>query len=81
MEDDTVTIRARRSWPENAFITSSQAEELRDLYSELPDASAAAAEALGGAGAVVPAGMSLQRFRELDARVVELIERIQAILR
>jgi len=39
----------------------------------------AAAEALGTTGAV-PTGMALQRFRELDARVVDLIEHIQQIL-
>jgi hypothetical protein len=79
MDEDTVRIRARRSWSARDSMTPDQAVELRALYDELPDASAAAAEALGSTGAV-PTGMALQRFRELDARVMEIVDRIKQIL-
>jgi hypothetical protein len=77
-EDDTVTIRAGGSWYRK-YLTAEQADELRQLYEELPDTTTAAAEALGGAGPV-PSGMALQRFFEHNARVLEMVARIREIL-
>jgi hypothetical protein len=79
MSEDTMPIRARWSRSGRAILTPEEAAELRELYSELPDASAAAAEALGHAGPA-PTGLALERFRELDGRVLAIIERIRAIL-
>jgi hypothetical protein len=79
MTEDTMPIRARWSRSGRAVITLAEAAELRELYSELPDASAAAAEALGNTGAA-PTGLALERFRELDGRVLAIIDRIRAIL-
>jgi hypothetical protein len=77
-EEDTVTIRGGGSWYRKS-LTAEQADELRQLYEELPDATTAAAEALGNAGPV-PSGMSLQRFFEHNARVLEMVVRIREIL-
>ena len=77
-EEDTVTIRAGGSWY-RTNLTAEQADKLRQLYDELPDTATAAAEALGGAGPV-PSGMTLQRFFEHNARVLEMVERIREIL-
>jgi hypothetical protein len=79
MDEDTVRIRANRSRSGEDVLTADAACELRALYDELPDASAAAAEALGSTGAL-PTGMAMQRFRELDRRVSEIVARIQDIL-
>ena len=79
MSEDTMPIRARWSRSGKAFVTPEEAAELRELYAELPDASEAAAEALGNTGAP-PTGLALERFRELDGRVLAIIERIRAIL-
>jgi hypothetical protein len=80
MGDNDSTARIRAAWSGKSAITPDQAEELRELYSELQEGATAAAEALGTTGAV-PQGMAFQRFRELDGRVAELVERIQEILR
>ncbi len=77
-EDDTVTIRAGGSWYRKV-LTSEQADELRQLYDELPDTATGAAEALGTTGPV-PSGMPLQRFFEHNARVLEMVARIREIL-
>jgi hypothetical protein len=79
MHDETMPIRARWARAAKAVITPAEAAELRELYAELPDASAAAAEALGNSGAA-PTGLALERFRELDGRVLTIIDRIKAIL-
>jgi len=77
-EEDTVTIRGGGSWYRKS-LTAEQADELRQLYDELPDTASAAAEALGGTGPV-PSGMALQRFLEHNARVLEMVARIREIL-
>jgi hypothetical protein len=77
-EEDTVTIRAGGSWYK-ASLTAEQTDELRQLYDELPDTTTAAAEALGSAGPA-PSGMSLQRFLEHNARVLEMVARVREIL-
>jgi hypothetical protein len=79
VEDDTLPIRAQRLGAASAHLTTAAAAELRRLYEELPDAVDAAGEALGSAGAA-PTGLALERFRELDARVVAITDRIKAIL-
>jgi hypothetical protein len=79
MGDNDATVRLRARWDGNPAMTAQQAAELRELYSELRDATAAAAEALSNTGPV-PAGMPLQRFREIDSHVAELVDRIRAIL-
>jgi thioesterase domain-containing protein len=76
MSDNEATVRIRAPWVGKTAITPDQAAGLRELYSELQNATVAAAEALG-TPAAAPSGMALQRFRELDARVVELVERIR----
>jgi hypothetical protein len=76
MSDNDATVRIRAPWAGKTAITPDQAAGLRELYSELQDSTMAAAEALGTAGAA-PSGMALQRFRELDSRVAELVERIR----
>jgi hypothetical protein len=52
-----------------------QTDQLRDLYAELQEIATAAVEALGPAGSA-PRGMILERFRDLNARVYELVEQI-----
>jgi hypothetical protein len=49
------------------------------LYDSLVDIAATAAEALGKAGPG-PTGLALTRFRQLDARVVAIMDRIKTIL-
>jgi hypothetical protein len=78
-EEDTVRIRAGRLWSGRAVVTPEEAVELRQLYDELPDVAAGAAEALGSAGQV-PTGMTLQRFLEHNARVLEIVARLKEIL-
>jgi hypothetical protein len=60
-------------------ITPPEAEELRELYSELPVAAEAAREALGIAGPL-PTGLQFGRFMEIQARIVEIVLRIEQIL-
>jgi hypothetical protein len=79
MGDNDATVRIRARWEGDTAITPPQAAELREFYFELQDATTAAAEALGTTGAA-PGGMALQRFRELDSRVAELVERIRQTL-
>ena len=79
MGDNDATVRIRARWEGDTAITREQAAKLRELYSDLQDATTAASEALGTTGAA-PSGMALQRFRELDARVLELVERIRETL-
>jgi hypothetical protein len=79
MGDNDATVRIRAAWSGKTTIAPGQAAELRELYSELQAATVAAAEALGATGPA-PSGMPLQRFRELDERVVELTDRIREIL-
>jgi hypothetical protein len=62
-----------------AAITPAEARELQNLYDRLPNASSAAAEALRSAGAA-PTSAALQRFRELDAYVGTIVDRIKEIL-
>jgi hypothetical protein len=79
MGDNDSTARIRAAWSGMGAITPDQAAELRELYSELQEATIAAAEALGTSGAA-PQGMAFQRFRELDRGVAKLVDRIQEIL-
>jgi|HubBroStandDraft_1064217.scaffolds.fasta_scaffold71184_2 hypothetical protein len=79
MGDNDATVRIRARWVGNTAITREQAAKLRELYSDLQEASTAAAESLG-TNDVAPSGMALQRFRELDSRVAELVERIRETL-
>ena len=69
----------REDLPGGKALTPSQLRELHRLYDHLPEISAAAAEALEKAGAGPP-GPAYRRFEELDARVVEIIRRIQQIV-
>jgi hypothetical protein len=80
MTENIRPYRAQRPVPAGkGVITPAEARELRRLYAELPNAAAAAREALKpGSGPLT--GDALQRFREIDARVVEIIDRIKAIL-
>jgi hypothetical protein len=79
MDEDTQPYRTLRLGAGDAQLTTADAAELRRLYDELPDAVEAAAEALGSAGPA-PTGLKLERFRELDARVVAITDRVKAIL-
>ncbi|HWW20549.1 MAG TPA: hypothetical protein VNZ06_07070 [Steroidobacteraceae bacterium] len=79
MNDNDATVRLRARWDGDTALAPEQAIELRELYSELQAATAAAAEALGKTGPM-PAGMPLQRFREIDSRVAALVDRIRVIL-
>jgi hypothetical protein len=79
MGDNDATVRIRAPWSGKTDITAAQASQLRELYSELQEAASAAVETLGTTGAP-PSGMVLQRFRELDARVCELVGRISSTL-
>jgi hypothetical protein len=79
MNDDEATVRMRAAWSGGTAISREQAAQLRQLYSELQDATRATAESLGTTGAP-PSGMALERFLELDARVFEIIERIRGTL-
>ena len=79
MGDNDATVKIRAAWSGKTAITPEQAAELRELYSDLQDATTAASEALGTTGAA-PSGMALKRFRELDTRVVEILERIRETL-
>jgi hypothetical protein len=79
MEDDTMPIRTLRHGPGSTQLTTAAVATLRRLYDELPDAVAAAGEALGRAGRA-PTGLALERFRELDARVGAIADRIKTIL-
>jgi hypothetical protein len=73
-------VRPHRLRPvEEAVITPAEATELQRLYDELPDAAAAAVEALRFATAT-PTAAALQRFRERAARVNQITDRINAIL-
>jgi hypothetical protein len=60
-------------------ITLEKSAELRRLYGQLPNAAFAAREALRNAGDPL-IGVAFERFRELDARVVRIIDRIKQIL-
>jgi hypothetical protein len=79
MGDNDATVRIRARWAGDTPITREQASKLQELYTDLQEATAAAVEALGTTGAP-PSGMALQRFRELDSRVGELVERIRETL-
>jgi hypothetical protein len=79
LDEDTRPYRTLHLGAGNAQLTTADAAELRRLYDELPDVVEAAAEALGGAGPA-PTGLKLERFRELDARLVAITDRIKAIL-
>jgi hypothetical protein len=71
MSEDVAPYRTRRS--------AAEARELQKLYDHLPTASLEAAEALRSAGRT-PTDAALQRFRELDAYVRTIIDRIKEIL-
>ena len=60
-------------------ITPAEAEELRELYSELPLAAEAAHEALESSGPL-PRGLQLGHFMELQARILEIVLRVEEIL-
>jgi hypothetical protein len=70
----------RASTPVRTGITYREATELRRLYAELPDAAAAARMALKMATRIPMTGEPLARFLATDRRIVEIINRIQAIL-
>jgi hypothetical protein len=76
MSDETPTFGTRIA---GDGITPGEIEELRELYSELPTAAEAAREVLGETGAL-PTGMRFERFMELEARIVEIVLRIEEIL-
>jgi hypothetical protein len=61
------------------LMTRSELAGLRALYNQLGDVSAAAGEALWRAG-VTPTVAAFQRYEALDARVLDIIERIKAIV-
>jgi hypothetical protein len=79
VSEDTVPYGSARSRAaaDKTVITPAEAAELRQLYDDLEEASTAAAEALSTRGL---AGLALTRFRELNARVVAIVDRIDAIL-
>lgn len=79
MTDETPTYGIPRMKVAGNLITADEAAELRQLYAELPDAAEAAGEALGNSGAV-PTGLRFERFMELEARVVDIVLRIEEIL-
>jgi hypothetical protein len=79
MTDDTETERLPLAKTARKSFTAAELEELRDLYWDLPSATEAAAELLGNAGPA-PNGMRLERFMELNERVVSLIVEIDTIL-
>jgi hypothetical protein len=60
-------------------ITPDEAAELRELYAELPIIAEAAREALGSIGPM-PTGLTFGRFMELDARIVDVVLRIEEIV-
>jgi len=62
-----------------SIITSAEATELRRLHGELPNAAAAAREALKTGGKALT-GPMLQHLLDADARMFEIIDRIKAIL-
>jgi hypothetical protein len=62
-----------------AAILPAEARELQSLYDRLPSASSAAAQALRSAGSA-PEAAAFQRFRELDAYVETIVDRIREIL-
>ena len=68
------------SVPLRTGITHREATELRRLYAELPNAAAAARMALKTAGRLPLGGEALSHFLASDARVTEIINRIQAIV-
>jgi hypothetical protein len=78
MSEDAEHYRARRP-PAGKTITAVEAQELQNLYDRLPNASSAAAEALRNTGGV-PTAAAFQRFRELDAYVDTIVDRIREIL-
>jgi len=62
-----------------AVITTMEASQLRRLYAELPDAAAAARQALKAAHGPVT-GAQLHHFREINAQLMEVIDSIKAIV-
>jgi len=78
MDDNNATVRIRDPWAGTA-LTAVRATDLRDLYSELQDTTTAAAILLGTAGALLT-GTALRYFRELDADILEITERIRVAL-
>jgi hypothetical protein len=62
-----------------SVITKVEASSLLRLYAELPNAAAAARQALKAAGDPVT-GAALQHFREVDARLAAIIDQIKTIL-
>ena len=61
-------------------ITFGEATELRRLYGELPNAAAEARQALKVASGEALTGEALARLRESDARLLQIVDRIKAIL-
>ena len=76
MDDNDATARIRDPWAGTALAGVT---DLRDLYSELQDTTTAAAILLGTAGALLT-GTALRYFRELDADILEITERIRVAL-
>src|SRR5580658_5260485 len=66
IEDETVRLRARELRSGKAALRPDQATELRELYCELQEVSAAGTHVLGDIG--VPPSFALERFQELQAR-------------
>jgi hypothetical protein len=60
-------------------LTLGEVRKLRQLYDQLGDAAAVAAEALGKASPA-PVGLTLQRFCDRVARVDAIVEQIKQIL-
>jgi hypothetical protein len=79
MNDETPTYGTPRIRAAGGGITPAEAEELRELFSELPVTAEAAGESLGNTGPL-PTGLRFERFMELEARIVEIVLRIEEIL-
>ena len=69
---------ARRHGTAGKAVTQAEVRELRGLYDRLATASTEAGLELGRTGAS-PAAIESQRFKDLDARVDAMVDRIKAI--
>jgi hypothetical protein len=80
MSEDAPTYRPGRPGATGkAVLTRTQVSELRRLYSELPNAAAAARKALRIGGEPLTAA-ELEHFRECAARVGAIFQRLSEII-